>query len=232
MRRADRINLVSPGFEDYFRGRYGGRPSPGSPTASTTSSWRSPPRRRRAPRAGPRPCCMRATSARGRSCTRCCRGWPRAARACRFVVIGDGGRRRALEQALARSGADNVELRPPVPRAELIRSYRDADVLLLHLGRHPAFEKVLPSKLFEYAALGKPILAGVSGCARHFHQRASSTTPRCSLPATWPARSQPSSHCNSATARVRPSSPGTRVRASPPPWRTTCWRWRRPASGA
>jgi hypothetical protein len=41
-------------------------------------------------------------------------------------------------------------------------------VLFLHLGAHKAFEKVLPSKLFEYAALGKPVLAGVGGFAARF----------------------------------------------------------------
>ena len=41
-------------------------------------------------------------------------------------------------------------------------------MLFLHLGAVPAFEKVLPSKLFEYAALGKPVLAGVAGYAADF----------------------------------------------------------------
>jgi hypothetical protein len=59
-------------------------------------------------------------------------------------------------------------LRAPVSRDRLIDEYRRADVLLLHLGAHAAFEKVLPSKLFEYAALGKPVLAGVAGFAASF----------------------------------------------------------------
>ena len=33
---------------------------------------------------------------------------------------------------------------------------------------HDAFRKVLPSKLFEYAAMGKPIWAGVSGYSAEF----------------------------------------------------------------
>jgi glycosyltransferase involved in cell wall biosynthesis len=84
----------------------------------------------------------------------------------RFVVYGDGGRRAALERAVAT--LDNVELRGPMARAELLDAYRAADVLFLHLGAHAAFEKVLPSKLFEYAALGKPVLAGVAGYAARF----------------------------------------------------------------
>jgi glycosyltransferase involved in cell wall biosynthesis len=61
-----------------------------------------------------------------------------------------------------------MDLLPPVNRQELIEEYLSADVLFLHLNDYPAFEKVLPSKIFEYAATGKPILAGVSGYAAEF----------------------------------------------------------------
>jgi glycosyltransferase involved in cell wall biosynthesis len=58
-----------------------------------------------------------------------------------------------------------------VERKALIATYRDADVLFLHLNDLDAFEKVLPSKIFEYAALGKPIWAGVRGHAADFLTR-------------------------------------------------------------
>ena len=86
----------------------------------------------------------------------------------RFRLIGDGGRRKALEAALAEADLDNVELLPPVPRASLIDQYREADILFLHLNDLEAFRKVLPSKLFEYGATEKPILAGVAGHAAGF----------------------------------------------------------------
>jgi glycosyltransferase involved in cell wall biosynthesis len=97
---------------------------------------------------------------------------PEAARlagpAARFRVVGDGGRRRHLEEALAASGVTNVELLPPVPRAVLHEHYREADILFLHLNDHVAFHKVLPSKLFEYAATGRKLLAGVAGHTADF----------------------------------------------------------------
>lgn len=83
-----------------------------------------------------------------------------------FTVIGDGSRQSRLVDAL--KGNLNVTLLPPVNRQELIKEYKKADVLFLHLNDYSAFEKVLPSKIFEYAALGKPILAGVSGYAARF----------------------------------------------------------------
>src|SRR5205807_8509089 len=40
--------------------------------------------------------------------------------------------------------------------------------LFLHLNDYDAFKTVLPSKIFEYAALGKPIWAGVAGYSAAF----------------------------------------------------------------
>jgi glycosyltransferase involved in cell wall biosynthesis len=169
MRRADRINLVSPGFTPYFQRRYAGRSfawftngideeflataaaiSPHEPGKVATILYAGNIGEGQALHEIVPPL---AAALRGRA---------------RFVVIGDGGRRPALEGALARAGADNVEMRPPLPREQLIRAYQTADVLLLHLGQQAAFEKVLPSKIFEYAALGKPLLAGVGGYAARF----------------------------------------------------------------
>jgi hypothetical protein len=84
----------------------------------------------------------------------------------RIRVIGDGGRRLRLKKAVL--GLNNVILEPPMPRSRLAERYRMADVLFLHLNDYPAFEKVLPSKLFEYSASSKPILAGCVGYAAKF----------------------------------------------------------------
>ncbi|MFL0802367.1 MAG: glycosyltransferase family 4 protein [Agarilytica sp.] len=85
-----------------------------------------------------------------------------------FRVIGDGGRKKELVQQLEANGCQNVTLMAPVSREALILEYRKADVLFLHLNDYNAFRKVLPSKIFEYAALGKPIWAGVAGFAADF----------------------------------------------------------------
>ena len=89
----------------------------------------------------------------------------------RFTVVGDGGRRVQLEEALAALPRHAVTLLAPVKRAELIALYNQADVLFVHLNDLPAFEKVLPSKLFEYAATGKPIWAGLAGFPAQFAQQ-------------------------------------------------------------
>lgn len=168
--RASRVNLVSPGFADYFRARY----------ADRSFAWFTNGIDEEFLSAAPAPGAGRAREGRatilyagnigeGQGLHEVLPALAAALRdRARFVVIGDGGRRKALEAALGLGRVDNVEMLTPMPRAELIKAYREADVLLIHLGRHAAFEKVLPSKLFEYAALGKPVLAGVAGYAARF----------------------------------------------------------------
>lgn len=170
VRRADRINVVSPGFVEYFRERYpdlrlssftNGVDTEFLTAATAGSVAREPDGRVRIVYAG--------NIGDGQALHQIL---PQLAAAlvtqARFVVIGDGGRRKQLEAALGQAGVTNVELRDPLPRDALLEVYRNAHVLFLHLGRLPAFERVLPSKLFEYAALGKPVLAGVAGCAARF----------------------------------------------------------------
>lgn len=86
----------------------------------------------------------------------------------RFRLIGDGGRRCQLEAGIAAAGVGNVDVLAPMTREQLIAEYRAADVLFLHLNDYEAFKKVLPSKIFEYAATGKPMWAGVAGYAADF----------------------------------------------------------------
>ena len=69
----------------------------------------------------------------------------------------------ALKENISKLKCNNVVLSPPVPRYRLLDEYAQADVLLLHLNNKKAFEKVIPSKIFEYAVTGKPIVAGVAG---------------------------------------------------------------------
>lgn len=85
-----------------------------------------------------------------------------------FRIIGSGGALDKLELALKRAKVTNVSITPPMKRDELLIAYHQADVLFLHLNSLKAFRRVLPSKLFEYAATHKPIWAGLSGFAGRF----------------------------------------------------------------
>lgn len=85
-----------------------------------------------------------------------------------FRIIGDGGRKKHLEERIQAINCSNIELIPPMDRDLLIKEYMAADVLFLHLHAYEAFKKVLPSKIFEYASTGKPIWAGVAGYSAEF----------------------------------------------------------------
>lgn len=85
-----------------------------------------------------------------------------------FTVIGDGGTKKLLNDEIEKLSLCNVVLKKPVNRKELQVIYNNADYLFIHLNDYPAFRKVLPSKIFELATFGKPIIAGVSGFAAEF----------------------------------------------------------------
>jgi glycosyltransferase involved in cell wall biosynthesis len=177
--RADKVNLVSEGFADYFQSRYPrqkfsfftngideefiGLCPP--PPASSNSLFGS----------GAAAKTIRVLYAgnmgEGQGLHHVMPGLATAMHGrAEFRLIGDGGRRRDLSAAV--EGLDNVEVIAPMDRASLIEEYRAADVLFLHLNNYDAFKKVLPSKIFEYAATGKPIWAGVAGYSADFlHQR-------------------------------------------------------------
>ena len=85
-----------------------------------------------------------------------------------FIIIGDGGTKKVLRDEIENLSLSNVILKKPVNRKELHGIYINADYLFIHLNDYAAFRKVLPSKIFELATFGKPIIAGVSGFAAEF----------------------------------------------------------------
>jgi glycosyltransferase involved in cell wall biosynthesis len=85
-----------------------------------------------------------------------------------FRIIGDGGMKKMLIQKIEEEGVKNVEIIDPVSRTLLIEYYNESTFLFLHLNDYEAFKKVLPSKIFEYGAFDKPIIAGVSGYSADF----------------------------------------------------------------
>lgn len=171
IRRANAVNLVSPGFGEYFTRRYPEHTFTYFPNG-IDDEFLSPPRETRP--AGHGKIKVLYAGNLGES-----QGLHAilpllaslAADRMEFTIIGDGGRKAALRQALAAAKVTNVTLVDPLSRAALSNAYQATDVLFLHLNDRHVFRTVLPSKLFEYAATGKPIWAGVAGAAEDLIRR-------------------------------------------------------------
>lgn len=78
------------------------------------------------------------------------------------VFLGDvrAEAQRRIRWFESRSGIRNlVRVKPPVPHHEAVREMRRAFALLLILHSGPGTETIVPSKLYEYMAAARPVLA-------------------------------------------------------------------------
>jgi glycosyltransferase involved in cell wall biosynthesis len=82
-----------------------------------------------------------------------------------LMLVGDGATREELEEEAQRRGLDNVIFTGRIDRGEVPDLLNAVDACLVHLRRQELFESVLPSKIFEAAGMGKPIVLGVKGSA-------------------------------------------------------------------
>ena len=83
-----------------------------------------------------------------------------------FLLIGAGAEKDNLLKLKNDLNLTNVTMLEPVPKAEVKRYISVLDVSLINLKRSDLFLTVIPSKIFENAAMGIPILMGVGGEAK------------------------------------------------------------------
>ncbi|HZR71099.1 MAG TPA: glycosyltransferase family 4 protein [Burkholderiales bacterium] len=82
-----------------------------------------------------------------------------------LAVVGDGAERRALAERAAREGIPNVVFTGRLPADVMPALLASVDACLVHLRAAELFTTVLPSKIFEAAAMSRPIVLGVRGHA-------------------------------------------------------------------
>jgi glycosyltransferase involved in cell wall biosynthesis len=82
-----------------------------------------------------------------------------------FVLVGDGAVRDALERKARADGLERVVFTGRQAKSTMPDFLSMTDVCLVHLLRRDLFRTVLPSKIFEAAAMQKPIILGVEGKA-------------------------------------------------------------------
>ncbi len=88
-----------------------------------------------------------------------------------FLFVGDGARKREVEALSKDLKLDNVLFLDSVPKDMVPEYLSIIDAALIPLRRAETFKSVIPSKIFESAAMRKPILLGVDGEAKRLVTR-------------------------------------------------------------
>ncbi|TVR96157.1 MAG: glycosyltransferase WbuB [Rhodospirillales bacterium] len=84
-----------------------------------------------------------------------------------FLNVGDGAERKRLEAEAAAAGlTGRVVFTGRQPKDLVPAILATADACLVHLRKCDLFTSVIPSKIFETMAMGRPIIMGVEGQAR------------------------------------------------------------------
>lgn len=89
-----------------------------------------------------------------------------------FLLVGEGADRERLEALRRARGVDNVCLIGAQPREGIPRFISASDVCLVVLRPAETFTTVLPSKMLEFMACGRPVILAVDGQARRVLERA------------------------------------------------------------
>jgi glycosyltransferase involved in cell wall biosynthesis len=89
-----------------------------------------------------------------------------------FLLVGDGAVREDLERRAREQHLTNVVFTGRQDKCLIPRYISVADACLVHLKKTDLFKIVLPSKIFESAAMAKPIILGVEGYAATMVSRA------------------------------------------------------------
>jgi glycosyltransferase involved in cell wall biosynthesis len=84
----------------------------------------------------------------------------------RFLFVGEGAERVRLEARARGEGIDVARFLGVLPRERMTEVYATLDLALVPLRKSELFTTVIPSKIFEIAAMARPILLSVDGEAR------------------------------------------------------------------
>jgi glycosyltransferase involved in cell wall biosynthesis len=90
----------------------------------------------------------------------------------KFLVVGDGAIRSDLQREVESNGPDNMVFTGRQNKDLIPAILASVDACLVHLKKRPLFATVMPSKIFEAAAIAKPIILGVEGHAADLVRRA------------------------------------------------------------
>jgi len=79
------------------------------------------------------------------------------------LILGDGPARRKLEARAAALPPGRVVFRDQVPAPAAVLYLRACDCLLVPLAPHPSLRTFVPSKLYDFCAVGRPVVVAAAG---------------------------------------------------------------------
>ncbi len=83
-----------------------------------------------------------------------------------FLFLGNGAEKQKLVDKVKHEQIKNITLLDSVPKNKVVNYLSIIDIALINLRKSDLFKTVIPSKIFENAAMQIPILLGVDGEAR------------------------------------------------------------------
>ena len=89
-----------------------------------------------------------------------------------FLLVGNGAEYRDLRARAVQQRLHNVIFTGFLDRSLIPNVLSLSDVCFVHLRKSKTFETVMPSKIFEAAAMARPIILGVRGFAQEFVKNA------------------------------------------------------------
>jgi len=89
-----------------------------------------------------------------------------------FLIIGEGADKERLRNLATEWKLDNVQFLDQRPREEIPKILAACDACLVMLRRSELFKTVLPSKMFEILAAGRPVILAVDGESRKLLEQA------------------------------------------------------------
>jgi colanic acid biosynthesis glycosyl transferase WcaI len=89
-----------------------------------------------------------------------------------FLFVGEGADRERLMNLSRDRGLNNIRFLPQQPREKVPEVINASDICLVMLKKAEVFKTVIPTKMLEFMACGRPLILGVDGQARHIMEQA------------------------------------------------------------
>jgi glycosyltransferase involved in cell wall biosynthesis len=86
----------------------------------------------------------------------------------RFTLLGDGQTLGAAKERVVSKGLKNVRFRPGVSTEELARAISEYDIVLGVFGLTPKASMVVPNKIYQALAVGRPVITADTPALREF----------------------------------------------------------------